>query len=107
MAAIAKRGRVPWSTRANGELEAPPAPRNLLEDLCEVLGDEPVPAAKAAPLLIALATDYSGLTGKQLCADLAKVGMKVPSSQNRWLIDPVTVREALAGQATADLDDES
>ncbi|RSM34654.1 cell division protein FtsK [Amycolatopsis balhimycina DSM 5908] len=107
LAAIAKCGRVPWSTRESGELEAPPAPRNLLEDLDEVLGDEPVPAAKVAPLLIALSTEYSGLTGKQLCADLAAVGVKVPSSQNRYLVDPVTIRDALAGQATAELDDES
>lgn len=106
MAAIAKRGRVPWSTRDNAQIEAPPAPRNLLEDLDEVLGDEPVPAAKAAPLLIALATDYSGLTGKQLCADLAAIGVKVPSSKNVYPVDPVTIRKALADQATADLDDE-
>ncbi|WP_328645213.1 cell division protein FtsK [Amycolatopsis sp. NBC_00348] len=107
LAAIAKRGRVPWSTRDNNESEAPPAPRNLLEDLDEVLGDDPAPAAKVAPLLISLATEYSGLTGKQLCADLAAVGVKVPSSKNVYLVDPVTIRKALADQATADLDDEN
>ncbi|UOZ09369.1 cell division protein FtsK [Amycolatopsis sp. WQ 127309] len=107
LAAIAKRGRVPWSTRDNTENEAPPAPRNLLEDLDEVLGDDPAPAAKVAPLLISLATEYSGLTGKQLCADLAAVGVKVPSSKNVYPVDPVTIRKALADQATADLDDEN
>jgi S-DNA-T family DNA segregation ATPase FtsK/SpoIIIE len=106
LAAIAKRGRVPWSTRDNSESEAPPAPRNLLEDLDEVLGDESAPAAKVAPLLISLAAEYSGLTGKQLCADLAAVGVKVPSSKNVWPVDPVTIRKAFADQATADLDDE-
>ena len=40
-------------------------------------------------------------------AQLAALGVKVASTGNRWPLDPVTVRTALARRATADLDDDS
>jgi DNA segregation ATPase FtsK/SpoIIIE, S-DNA-T family len=85
------------------------APRNLLEDLDEVLGNDLVPAADMPALLRDLAprwAPYRTMTGKSLCAQLAKLSVKVPSTGNRWPVDPVAVRRALAEQSTADLDDE-
>lgn len=84
--------------------------RDLLEDLDAVLGDAPVPAADVPALLAKHAPDwlpYKRLTGKALRELLAKEhGIKVPSTGNRWPVDPITVREVLAQRATADLDDE-
>jgi S-DNA-T family DNA segregation ATPase FtsK/SpoIIIE len=103
----AMKGRgVPGADRPATAIEAAPA-RDLLEDLDEVLqgANEPVNAAKVAPLLIALdRVAYEGLNGTKLCAALAALGVKVPSTGNRYPVDPVTVREALAAAATADLD---
>jgi S-DNA-T family DNA segregation ATPase FtsK/SpoIIIE len=108
LAAIAERGRLVPGDRA-------PAPqiqtaRDLLEDLDEVLGAEPVPSADVPALLSRLAPQwvpYRALTGKALRDQLAALGIKVPSTGNRWPLDPVTVRAALARRATADLDDDS
>ncbi len=87
-----------------------PAARDLLEDLDAVLGDVAVPAANVPPLLAAHAPDwapYRTLTGKGLREVLsAQYGVKVPSTGNKWPVDPVTVRESLAKQATADLDED-
>jgi S-DNA-T family DNA segregation ATPase FtsK/SpoIIIE len=50
---------------------------------------------------------YRTLTGKGLRERLAQeYGVRVPSTGNKYPLDPVTVREALAGLATAGLDDE-
>lgn len=85
-----------------------PAARDLLEDLDAALGDTTVNAADVPALLAAHAPGwepYKRLTGKGLREILAaQYGVKVPSTGNRWPVDPVTVREALAKQATADLD---
>jgi len=81
--------------------------RDLLEDLDEVLGHDPVPTADVPALLARLAPQwapYRALNGKALRDQLAECGVKVPSTGNRWPLDPVTVREALARRATADLD---
>jgi S-DNA-T family DNA segregation ATPase FtsK/SpoIIIE len=87
------------------------ASRDLLEDLDEVLGNEPVPAAKVPALLAHLAPDwspYQRLTGKGLRDRLAReYGIKVPSTDNKFPIDPITVRQTIAARATSDLDDDS
>jgi len=84
--------------------------RDLLTDLDEVLGTEAVPTADVPALLARLAPQwapYRALTGRALRDQLAELGIKVPSTANRWPLDPVTVRTALARRATADLDDDS
>ncbi|MFE7201908.1 cell division protein FtsK [Pseudonocardia alni] len=100
-------GRLPGADR---ERPAIATPRDLLEDLDAVLGDEPVPAADVPALLAAYAPawpPYRGMSGKALRARLAdSYGLKVPSTGNRFPVDPVTVRELLAQRATEDLDDE-
>ncbi|GAA0509648.1 cell division protein FtsK [Saccharopolyspora thermophila] len=88
---------------------AEPEKRDLLEDLDDVLGAEKVSAAEAAKALVAAFgrayyRDGKPLTGAQLVAELADVGVKVPSTANRYHVDPMTVRNALARQSTADLD---
>jgi len=108
MEAIERRGKgLPGAGRP---APVAAAPRELLADLDEVLADEPVPAAKVPALLQRLApywAPYKPLTGKGLCARLAsEYGVKVPSTGNKFPVDPVTVREALARLATADLDDD-
>jgi DNA segregation ATPase FtsK/SpoIIIE, S-DNA-T family len=84
--------------------------RDLLEDLAEVIGVEPVPVADLPARLRDLAPGwppYQSLTGKQVVSQLAaRYDVKVPSTGNRYPVDPVTVREALARMATADLDDD-
>lgn len=73
--------------------------RDLLADLDEVLGDDPIPVADVPALLKRLAptwTPYQSLTGKALRQMLAADhGIKVPSTGNRYPIDPATVREAI------------
>lgn len=104
--AIAGRGGVPGADRPVAVVES----RDLLEDLDAVLGADPVPAADVPALLAKHAPGwqpYKRLNGKALRELLAREhGIKVPSTGNRWPVDPVTVREALARHATADLDDE-
>jgi DNA segregation ATPase FtsK/SpoIIIE, S-DNA-T family len=84
--------------------------RDLLEDLDEALGHTPVPIADVPALLPARTpgwAPYRTLTGKALRERLKNgYGIKVPSTGNRWPLDPAAVREALARQATADLDEE-
>jgi S-DNA-T family DNA segregation ATPase FtsK/SpoIIIE len=105
LAAIEKRGHVPGSGKQAPAMEAP---RDLLDDVAEVLGSDPVPAADVPALLGKLAPrwePYRRLNGKSLRAALeAEYGIKVPSTGNRFPVDPVTVSEALAKRATADLD---
>lgn len=89
---------------------APPEPRDLLADLDHVLGEEKVSAAEAAKALVAQygrAYHRAGkpMTGPQLVAELAEHGVKVPSTQNRYLVDPITVSEARARQSTPGADD--
>jgi S-DNA-T family DNA segregation ATPase FtsK/SpoIIIE len=93
-AANERGGRVSGAAR-------PAERRDLLADVAEVLGGERIGAADVARLLMRLAPrypGYSGLTGTALVARLAEVGVKVPSTANKWLIDPETVRRALAAR---------
>ncbi|WP_020388980.1 cell division protein FtsK [Kribbella catacumbae] len=73
--------------------------RDLLADLDEVLGDDPVNVANVPALLKRLAPSwppYQSLTGKALRELLeAEHGIKVPSTGNRYPIDPATVRSAI------------
>ena len=108
LAVITDRGQlVPGSASTTPRIEAA---RDLLADLDEVLGTEAVPTADVPALLARLAPQwapYRALTGKALRDQLGALGIKVPSTANRWPLDPVTVREALARRATVDLDDDS
>lgn len=84
--------------------------RDLLEDLDEVLGHERVPAADIPALLRTLAPAYGPYqrmtSGKSLADELTKLGVKVPSTGNRYPVDPAAVRAELTRCSTADLDDE-
>ncbi|HMH76862.1 MAG TPA: hypothetical protein VK547_09580 [Candidatus Udaeobacter sp.] len=74
--------------------------RDLLDDLGGVLGRDPVPIADVPALLRDLApgwAPYSALKGTTLRERLAEdYGIKVPSTGNRWPLDPAAVREAIA-----------
>jgi S-DNA-T family DNA segregation ATPase FtsK/SpoIIIE len=108
LALIADRGKsLPGGTKPAPVVEAA---RDLLDDLDEVLDTEPVKAADVPPMLRKLAPNwapYRGLNGTSLRETLAEEGVKVPTTGNRFPIDPVTIREALAMRATADLDDDN
>ncbi|MFJ8966064.1 FtsK/SpoIIIE domain-containing protein [Lentzea sp. NPDC102401] len=83
--------------------------RDLLEDLADALGHEKVNAADVPARLRELAPNwapYRTLNGKALVAQLAQLGVKVPSTGNRYPVDPGAVRQALAERSTADLDDD-
>ncbi len=70
---------------------------------------EKVRAADVPALLRDLAPNwgpYRKLDGARLRALLAAQGVKVPSTGNKYPVDPAAVRSALARRATADLDDE-
>jgi S-DNA-T family DNA segregation ATPase FtsK/SpoIIIE len=108
LAAIGDRGlSIPGAQSVARQIESA---RDLLEDLDAVLGAEAVPTADVPALLARLAPQwapYRALSGKALRDQLAALGVKVASTGNRWPLDPVTVRTALARRATADLDDDS
>lgn len=77
--------------------------RDLLADLDEILGDDPVMAPELPPRLRSLApeaTDYSKLTGKALIAELAMLGVKVSSTGNRWPVNPRVIRDAISNRST-------
>lgn len=80
--------------------------RDLLEDLDAVLGQELLPIADVPPLLAAHAPawqPYRSLTGKALRGRLAeRYGLRVPSTGNRYPLDPAAVRSALAERKRAD-----
>ncbi|MEU0883669.1 zonular occludens toxin domain-containing protein [Lentzea sp. NPDC005914] len=83
--------------------------RDLLEDVAEVLGGERVNAADVPALLRDLAPNwapYRTLDGVRLRKLLAAEGVKVPSTNNRYPVDPAAVRRVLAERSTADLDEE-
>jgi DNA segregation ATPase FtsK/SpoIIIE, S-DNA-T family len=106
LTAIAERGEpLPGARSTTRTIEAP---RDLLDDLDEVLDTTPIPAADIPPLLARLApgwAPYQRMTGKSLRAALDELGVKVPSTGNKHPVDPLTVRSVLAQRATADLDD--
>jgi len=81
-------------------VEHPEESRDLLADLDAVLGDERVPAADVPALLRDLAPNwqlYRRLSGARLRQVLEKQhGIKVPSTGNRYPIDPAAVRARLA-----------
>lgn len=95
MAEIEKRGAgMPGRCRPTAVQQ-----RDLLEDLSEVLGSEPIGVAKLPALLQNLAPHwqpYKGLTGGALVDQLADLGVKVPSTGNKWPVDPEAIRAALA-----------
>lgn len=72
--------------------------RDLLEDLAAALGGATEYAADLPPLLAKVAprwVPYRTLTGKALREQLAELGVKVPSTGNKWPISPELIREAL------------
>jgi S-DNA-T family DNA segregation ATPase FtsK/SpoIIIE len=71
--------------------------RDLLADLAEVLHDV-LPIAQVPPLLKHAwprHVPYQRLDGQSLRERLAVLGVQVPSTGNRWPLDPARVREAL------------
>lgn len=108
LAAIARRGHAVPGTDKPRDLPAIEAPRDLLDDLDEVLGTEVVKSSDVPALLRELAPTwepYRTLTGAALRDQLADLGVKVPTTGNRYPLDPVTVREEIARRSTADLDE--
>lgn len=106
--AMSRREAAGISTETTTEAGAPAA-RDLLDDLDQVLGAESVPSADVPALLRDLApgyAPYAGMTGTQLRTLLDQHGIKVPSTGNRYPLDPTRVRTALAQRATADLDED-
>jgi S-DNA-T family DNA segregation ATPase FtsK/SpoIIIE len=86
------------------EAADPKEERDLLADLDAVLGHERVPAADIPALLRDLAPSwgpYRRLSGARLRQLLERqYGIKVPSTGNRYPVDPATVRARLAERAT-------
>ncbi|TWD80391.1 S-DNA-T family DNA segregation ATPase FtsK/SpoIIIE [Kribbella amoyensis] len=95
LAAIKKRNMPAPTDNARPEIET----RDLLADLDEVLNTDPVNIADVPALLRDLAPDwtpYQNLSGKALRETLAADhGIKVPSTGNRYPLDPTTVRNAI------------
>jgi S-DNA-T family DNA segregation ATPase FtsK/SpoIIIE len=108
--AIERRGKgMPGGARPAVKGAGQP-PRDLLEDLDEVLGSERIKVADVPALLRDLAPDwgpYKTLNGVKLRNRLENDhGIKVPSTGNQYPLDPAAVRAELARRATLDLDDE-
>lgn len=90
------------------EITAPVQKRDPLADLVAVLGDSEVKSADVPPLLRDLAPGYrpyQSLTGVELRAWLERdYGIKVPSTKNKFPIDPVTIRQHLAARVEDETD---
>jgi len=93
-----------------GDEEAVNVPRDLLDDLAAVLGNERVPAADVPARLRDLAPThepYRRLTGVKLREVLEReYGIKVPSTGNRYPVDPVAIRRRVAERSAARGDDD-
>lgn len=87
-----------------------PERRDLLADVAAVLtGSDEVPAAQVADALRTAHPryrPYRGLTKKTLAEALRDRGVEVPTTGNRYPVDPQTVRDALAAAATTGNEDE-
>ncbi|TWF80034.1 S-DNA-T family DNA segregation ATPase FtsK/SpoIIIE [Pseudonocardia hierapolitana] len=79
--------------------------RDLLDDLATVLGNERIPAADVPARLRDLAPNYEPyrrMPGVKLREVLEReYGIKVPSTGNRYPVDPVTVRSRIAERGAA------
>ena len=99
--------------RANAKAAPAVEVRDLLDDLVTVLDGrtEPVPTADIPPLLRKLAPKwkpYEALKGVTLREMLAEeFGIKVPSTGNRWPLDPESAREARRRRGAAGADSEA
>lgn len=101
----AVRYREPRALRS-GTAERVPPPASLLEDLADALDglSAPIPIAKAAVLLANRfpgEVSYRDLTGRALFADLASIGVKIPTKGNRQLVKSGFIRRVLAERAAA------
>lgn len=81
--------------------------RDLLADVAAVLdgNTEPVPASEVAAKLRAdfpHHREYRKFTKVTLAAALGDRGVPVPSTSNRYPVDPVEVRKALAAEAAVE-----
>lgn len=77
-------------------MEAAEQQRDLLADISEAIGDQTVPCNDLPARLAPNLRPYKSLTGKQLREELKKLGVKVPSTGNRYPVSPDLVREAIA-----------
>jgi S-DNA-T family DNA segregation ATPase FtsK/SpoIIIE len=86
-----------------------PTPRDLLKDLLEVLRNQRVPAADVPARLRDRAPDYAPyqrMTGVKLRETLEReYGIKVPSTGNRYPVDPQKIRARIAQRPAANPDD--
>ncbi len=101
-----RTGRAASSTTTGAEQVASEG-RDLLEDLDQVLGSERVSVPDAVALLRGLAPNhqrYRDMKGKELAAELAELGVKVVAPGNRPAFDPLSVRQAAARRAAAEMD---
>jgi S-DNA-T family DNA segregation ATPase FtsK/SpoIIIE len=84
--------------------------RDLLDDLATVLGNERVPAADVPARLRDLAPTYEPyrrLTGVGLREVLEReYGIKVPSTGNRYPVDPMAIRRRVAERSAVRGDDD-
>jgi S-DNA-T family DNA segregation ATPase FtsK/SpoIIIE len=96
---------------ATDDVDAVSERRDLLDDLATVLGNDRVPAADVPARLRDLApkhVPYRRLTGVRPREVLERnYGIKVPSTGNRYPVDPVRVRSRIAErEAACEGDDE-
>ena len=99
----AKAQRKRLATRTT--ITTPEPPRDLLDDLDQILGNDLVPIADVPAQLRALAPGwrpYQALTGKELREQLAELGVKVASTGNRYPLDPAAVRRAMLRRPLSD-----
>jgi S-DNA-T family DNA segregation ATPase FtsK/SpoIIIE len=94
------------TTRAAAQAGEDAEPRDLLDDLIEVIGDaeEPVPTGDIPALLRGLDPDWPGyrdLRVGALRAQLTALGIKLPSTGNRYPLDPADVVRAIARRDAA------
>jgi S-DNA-T family DNA segregation ATPase FtsK/SpoIIIE len=75
-----------------------PEKRDVLADSLAVMGTEETRASHVVDAMAARWSHYQGWGIKELVAALAEEGVKVPSTRNRYPVDPTTVRDVLAAR---------
>ncbi len=77
---------------------AAPEKRDPVADALAVMGTEPARAAQVADAMGARWSHYQGWGIKDLVEALAAEGIRVPSTDRKWMVDPVKLRETLAAR---------
>ena len=94
------RGALPKAAEPEVKPVEPPRPRNLLEDLDMLLGNQRINTRDVAGMLRALAPEwepYRKMNGARLRVELKRKGVRTINTSGRHYLDPTDLRRVRVG----------